>query len=146
MDGYLATVDELSTNRLRVRPAWMSAIFEEWQTSFWRRFCEQYPEVCHGVQRDFPKLFEPDPWAQVATGGAIAELLNPVGFVGPDQEGGPDPNGPLGPYIRETLISLSLVQLAGSLADHDLGREIQGMAGRMAQIHTERLQEAIANR
>src|SRR5262245_41273033 len=44
----------------------------------------------------------------LAAGNAISSMLGAVGYIGPDQEGGPDPHGPLGPVIRDALIGLTV--------------------------------------
>lgn len=84
----------------------------------------------------------PDPpyaLQQMTTGSAISTLLESVGYLGPDQEGGPDPNGPLGPYIRDALVGLSVIQLASRLSDASQARELQAAAARMVRDQVDRI-------
>jgi hypothetical protein len=70
---------------------------------------------------------------------SISSLLEVVGYVGPDQEGGPDPNGPLGPYIRDALIGLSIAQLASQVSDAGLAREMRSVAARVVRDQADRI-------
>jgi len=84
----------------------------------------------------------PDPpyaLQQMTTGSAISTLLESVGYLGPDQEGGPDPNGPLGPYIRDALVGLSVIQLVSGLSDANQAQELQAAAARMVRDQVDRI-------
>lgn len=112
-------------------------------------WCLLHPKECPGFptidQRDFPEFPIPPvpdpPYAlrQLETGSAISALLGSVGYVGPDQEGGPDPNGPLGPYIRDVLVGLSVIQLASRLSDAGHIQELQAAAARVLRNQVERI-------
>jgi hypothetical protein len=87
---------------------------------------------------------DPPPYAlqHMTTGSAISTLLDAVGYLGPDQEGGPDPNGPLGPYIRDALVGLSVIQLASRLSDAGQAQELQATAARMVRDQFDRIATA----
>ncbi len=93
------------------------------------------------VKPDRPIPVPDPPYAlqQMTTGSAISTLLESVGYLGPDQEGGPDPNGPLGPYIRDALVGLSVIQLASRLSDASQARELQAAAARMVRDQVDRI-------
>jgi hypothetical protein len=76
---------------------------------------------------------------QIAAGNAISSVLETVSYVGPDQEEGPDPNGPLGPYIRDILLGLSIVQLSSQMSDTGHVREMRAVAARLVQEQAERI-------
>jgi hypothetical protein len=113
----------------------------------WRFYwCLLHPKECFQIEVpevDFPPIPPlPDPpyaLQQLTTGNAISALLDSVGYVGPDQEGGPDPNGPLGPYIRNVLVGLSVVQLASRLSDTAQAQELQAVAARVLREQIERI-------
>ncbi len=96
--------------------------------------------------RPIPPIPDP-PYAlqQMTTGSAISTLLDAVGYLGPDQEGGPDPNGPLGPYIRDALVGLSVIQLASRLSDAGQAQELQAAAARMVRDQVDRIATAGKN-
>ncbi len=106
-------------------------------------FCEQYPEYCNGVVQEFPPDFHP-PVAELAAGSAIANLLGAIGYVGPDQEGGPDPNGPWGPVIRDSLVAMSIVQLSGAISDREAAQHVRKVAADLVQRQAAQLQEVVA--
>lgn len=117
----------------------------------WREYwCLLHPRECFHIDPDdIPVLVDdrpippgdPPPYAlkDFMTGSTINSLLGAVGYVGPDQEGGPDPNGPLGPYIRDALIGLGLVRFASSLSDLDRARELQEFGARLVSENAERM-------
>lgn len=61
----------------------------------------------------------------IAIGNAITSMLGSVGYVGPDQDGGPDVHGPAGLSIRDALIGLTVAHIAAGLTDRELGRSLQ---------------------
>jgi hypothetical protein len=90
------------------------------------------------VKPDFP-FPPPHALQQIAAGNAISSVLELVGYVGPDQEGGPDPNGPLGPYIRDILLGLSIVQLSSQLSDTSHTQEMRAVAVRLVRDQADRI-------
>ena len=96
---------------------------------------------CFELDDPVPQRKPDPPYAlqQMTTGSAISTLLDSVGYLGPDQEGGPDPNGPLGPYIRDALVGLSVIQLASRLSDANQARELQAAAARMVRDQVDRI-------
>jgi hypothetical protein len=119
---------------------------------YWDDWCKLHPEVC---PIDIPQhqeppggwpMPDPPPYALLnglSTGNAISSLLGSVGYIGPDQEGGPDPNGPLGPVIRDVLVGLRMVRLASSLGDSAEAKEVQAVAARLVRTHAEQLSQAV---
>ena len=105
------------------------------------RLCEKYPEVCNGVIEENP--FKIDPWPELTAGSAIATILGPVGFPNPDGDG-PDPNGPFGPVIRDSLVAMSMLQLSSAISDRSAAFEVQKVAAGLVQRHAEQLQEIVA--
>ncbi len=76
-------------------------------------------------------------------GSTVSSALGAVGYVGPDQEGGPDPNGPWGPVIRDMLIGLTVVQVASGLSDEAQGRQLRSAAARVVAEQANRLAQEI---
>ncbi len=115
-------------------------------------YCLLYPSRCAPPDPPLEKQkpgIPPDPpeplgeaLQQMMTGSAISLLLGSAGYLGPDQEGGPDPNGPLGPYIRDALVGLSVIQLATRLSDSGQAQELQAVAARMVRAQAERIADA----
>ena len=114
---------------------------DKWRL-YWCLFhdCFEVPDIPQ-VPPGKPIPIPDPPYAlqQMTTGSAISTLLDAVGYLGPDQEGGPDPNGPLGPYIRDALVGLSVIQLASSLSDPGQARELQAAAARMVRDQVDRI-------
>lgn len=141
MGGMYVTLDELPQHRDVVRPWWWGLVVTEL-----RKFpvlsidCERYPELC-GEQPVPVEKFPP----YLTSGIALADLLGSFDYPNPDGSG-PDPDGPWGPVIQESIAALGILQLAHAVQDEAIGGELKKLAGALVEQQAVRLQGMVAHR
>lgn len=77
----------------------------------------------------------------IAAGRAVSGVIGAVGYPNPDDPF--DPDDPIGPYARDLVIALTAAQLASTISDKALGRELQATAVRVIGAQVEQMQRAI---
>jgi hypothetical protein len=140
MGGLYVTLDEAQQYRDVVRPWWWGLVVTELRKPPVLFIdCERYPELCGEIPVPVEK-FPP----YVTSGIALADLLGSLDYPNPDGTG-PDPDGPWGPVIRESIAALGILQLSHAIRDRAYAGELQKLAAGLVQQQAAHIQELVAH-
>lgn len=140
MGGIYVTVDKARTHRDLVRPWWWDLVVTELRKPPVLFIdCDRYPELCGEIPVPVEK-WPPD----LTSGIALVELLGSLDYPNPDGTG-PDPDGPWGPVIRDSVAALGILQLSHAIGDREFSVELQSVAAKLVQRQAEHLQEIVAH-
>jgi hypothetical protein len=138
MGGIFVAVEDARTRREMVRPWWWGLVVTEYPGNKLYIDCDRYPELCGEIPVPVER-FPPE----LSSGFALLELLGSDAYPNPDGTG-PDPDGPWGPVIRDSIAALGILQLAQTIGDRQFGAELQRVAADLVQRQAEQVQDLIA--